>query len=51
MDKKEKSIGTKMFHASILLLATGSLVTASIATSIILKLPKAFRREPYEDKS
>ena len=50
MKKEKKSIGMKAFHASILLLATGSLITASVATSIILRLPMVLRRKPYEDK-
>ena len=50
MKKNKKSIGAKCFHATILLLAASSLVGASIATSIALRLPSIFRRKPYEDK-
>jgi hypothetical protein len=49
MKKDKKSIGMKAFHASVLLIATGSLLTASIATSVILRLPSALRRKPHEE--
>ncbi|QDP63283.1 MAG: hypothetical protein GOVbin703_30 [Prokaryotic dsDNA virus sp.] len=48
MDKKNKSIGTKCLHASILLLAFGSLATASIGMSIAMRLPSILRRTPYD---
>ena len=47
-NKKEKSIRMKCVHASVLLLALGSLVTASVGMSIALKLPSVLRRKPYE---
>ena len=50
MKKNKKSIGTKCLHATILLLAASSLVGASIATSITLRLPSILRRKPCKDK-
>ena len=49
MKKKEKSLGTKVLHASVLLIATTSLVTTAILASVIARLPFEISRPPREE--
>ena len=50
MKKKEKSLGTKVLHASVLLIATTSLVTTAILASVIARLPFEISRPPREEQ-